>query len=54
MQPKIDQYLNEINAFRSTNSDELESFRIKFLGTKGIIKDLFEEFKTVLPTKKEC
>ena len=25
----------------------LEAFRIKYLGTKGIIKDLFEEFKTV-------
>ncbi len=47
MQEKIDQYTAEINAFSPANADELETFRIKFLGTKGIIKDLFEQFKTV-------
>lgn len=52
MQQKIDQYLIEINSFQAKSSDELESFRIKFLGTKGIIKDLFEEFKTVSPEDK--
>ncbi|SKB62527.1 phenylalanine--tRNA ligase subunit alpha [Daejeonella lutea] len=52
MQQKIDQYLSEINSFQTKNADELEAFRIKFLGTKGIIKDLFEEFKTVSPEEK--
>ncbi|MGB4399436.1 MAG: phenylalanine--tRNA ligase subunit alpha [Daejeonella sp.] len=52
MQQKIDQYLNEINSFQPKSADELESFRIKFLGTKGIIKDLFEEFKTVSSEEK--
>jgi phenylalanyl-tRNA synthetase alpha chain len=52
MQQKIDQYLTEINEFQPKNAEELESFRIKFLGTKGIIKDLFEEFKTVSPEEK--
>jgi len=47
MQIKIDQYTAEINAFTPANADELEAFRIKYLGTKGLIKDLFEEFKTV-------
>ncbi len=47
MQEKINQYTAEINSFQSKNAEELESFRIRFLGTKGIIKDLFEEFKTV-------
>jgi phenylalanyl-tRNA synthetase alpha chain len=47
MQEKIDQYTAEINAFQPKNAEELETFRIRFLGTKGIIKDLFEEFKTV-------
>ena len=52
MQQKIDQYLTEINTFLPKSSDELEAFRIKFLGTKGIIKDLFEEFKTVSSEEK--
>lgn len=52
MQIKIDQYIAEINAFTPANADELEAFRIKYLGTKGLIKDLFEEFKTVGPEEK--
>ncbi len=52
MQQKIDQYLTEINEFQPQNAVELESFRIKFLGTKGIIKDLFEEFKSASPEEK--
>jgi phenylalanyl-tRNA synthetase alpha chain len=52
MQNKIDQYAAEIKAFASAKADELEAFRIKFLGTKGIIKDLFEEFKTIGPEEK--
>ena len=47
MQQKISGYTAEINSFQPANTDELEAFRIKFLGTKGIIKDLFEEFKMV-------
>ncbi|HEY1024066.1 MAG TPA: phenylalanine--tRNA ligase subunit alpha [Sphingobacteriaceae bacterium] len=54
MQEKLDQYTLEINAFTPANADELESFRIKFLGTKGIIKELFEEFKTVSPDEKRA
>jgi phenylalanyl-tRNA synthetase alpha chain len=47
MQEKINQYTAEINSFQPKNAEELELFRIRFLGTKGIIKELFEEFKTV-------
>ena len=52
LQDKITQYTAEINAFSTENSDELEQFRIKFLGTKGIIKDIFDEFKAVSPEEK--
>src|ERR1700750_2899273 len=52
MQEQIDQYTTEINSFSPANADELETFRIKFLGTKGIIKDMFEQFKTVGPDEK--
>ena len=52
MQQKIAQYTTEINNFQPENAEELESFRIRFLGSKGIIKDLFEEFKTVSAEEK--
>ncbi len=52
MQEHIDKYTSEIDGFSPANHDELESFRIKFLGTKGIIKDLFEQFKTVTVEEK--
>jgi phenylalanyl-tRNA synthetase alpha chain len=52
LQEKITQYRAEINAFSTANADEVEQFRIKFLGTKGIIKDIFDEFKAVSPEEK--
>ena len=52
MQAKLDQYTAEINQFTPSTAEEIESFRIKFLGTKGIIKDLFDEFKSVGPEEK--
>ena len=52
LQDQITQYTAEINAFDTTNADELEQFRIRFLGTKGIIKDIFDEFKAVSPEEK--
>ena len=47
MQQKIDQFTTEISSFTPNTAEELEHFRIKFLGTKGLLKDLFDEFKTV-------
>jgi phenylalanyl-tRNA synthetase alpha chain len=52
LQDKITQYTAEINAFHTESAEELEQFRIKFLGTKGIIKDIFDEFKAVSPEEK--
>jgi phenylalanyl-tRNA synthetase alpha chain len=52
MQEKINLYTNEIKSFTPQSVDELEVFRIKFLGTKGIIKDIFDEFKSVSPEEK--
>ena len=52
LQDQITQYTDEINAFSTTSAAELEQFRIRFLGTKGIIKDLFDEFKAVSPEEK--
>lgn len=52
LQDQITQYTEEINAFSTINAAELEQFRIRFLGTKGIIKDIFDEFKAVSPEEK--
>ncbi|WP_461790034.1 phenylalanine--tRNA ligase subunit alpha [Pedobacter sp.] len=52
LQDQITQYTEEINAFDTNNAVELEQFRIRFLGTKGIIKDIFDEFKAVSPEEK--
>jgi len=52
MQAKLDQYTAEINQFSPATAEELESFRIKFLGSKGIVKELFDEFKSVGPEEK--
>ena len=37
----------EIEAFQITDDKSLEAFRIQFLGSKGVIKDLFAAFKDV-------
>ncbi len=52
MENKINAYIAEITAFEPKNAEELENFRIRFLGRKGIIGELFEEFKTVTPEQK--
>ena len=44
---KIKEYIAEVNAFSTQNKEELEVFRIKFLGSKGILKDVFAAFKDV-------
>jgi len=37
----------EIDLFSITNTEELETYRIQFLGTKGVVKALFGEIKNV-------
>lgn len=52
LQDKIAQYTKEVEQFTPTSAADVESFRLKFLVSKGIIKELFEEFKTVSPEEK--
>lgn len=52
LQDKITQYTDKINAFVTEKADELEQFRIKYLGSKGIIKEIFDEFKSVSVEEK--
>ncbi|MCK9401059.1 MAG: phenylalanine--tRNA ligase subunit alpha [Bacteroidales bacterium] len=48
----MSQYLAEIGQFSTQNAEELEQFRIKFLSKKGLIPDLFEDFKNVPPEQR--
>ncbi len=52
LQDKINQHTEKINAFVTEKGDELEQFRIKYLGSKGIIKEIFEEFKSASVEEK--
>ena len=49
---KITHIINEVARFEAKNSQELESFRIKYLSKKGILNQLFEDFKTLQPEIK--
>jgi len=53
MVEKIKDYIAEIDAFQATSKEEVESFRIKFLGKKGILNDFFAEFRNVPNEQKK-
>jgi phenylalanyl-tRNA synthetase alpha chain len=50
---KIKDYIGEAKAFSTDNAAELEAFRIKFLGKKGVLNDFFAEFKNVPNDQKK-
>ncbi|MCL2417543.1 MAG: phenylalanine--tRNA ligase subunit alpha [Bacteroidales bacterium] len=52
MKLKIDQLLEDTQRFTANTLDELEQFRVKMLGKKGELNDLFESFKTVANEEK--
>jgi len=54
MLEKINNLFSEISDITVTGSEDLEFFRLKFLSKKGLISDLFEEFRNVsVADKKE-
>jgi len=54
MQAKLENLLNAIKELHIDRLEELEQFRIEYLSKKGIISQLFEEFKKVpVEQKKE-
>ena len=53
MLDKVKELIGEVNAFNATTKDEIEAFRIKFLGKKGLLNDLFIEFKNVAPAERK-
>jgi len=53
MLEKINDLLKEISSFSTINSEELEAFRLRFLSKKGILSDLFDDFKNVSSDHKK-
>jgi phenylalanyl-tRNA synthetase alpha chain len=50
---KIKEQISEVNAFTADNLADVETFRIKYLGKKGILNDFFAEFKNVPNEQKK-
>jgi len=50
---KLDSYRKEIIGTEGKGAEEAEAYRIRFLGTKGIVKNLFQEMKQVPVEKKK-
>jgi phenylalanyl-tRNA synthetase alpha chain len=53
MLQKIAALLKEVEIISVKNPEDLESFRLKYLSKKGIISDLFEDFKNVPVSEKK-
>jgi phenylalanyl-tRNA synthetase alpha chain len=53
MEQQLSQYLGEVEQFTPSSSSELEEFRIRFLGRKGILKDLYATLKEVPAERKK-
>ncbi|MBR2458971.1 MAG: phenylalanine--tRNA ligase subunit alpha [Bacteroidaceae bacterium] len=49
---KIEQLTAEIGSLHANTAEEAEQLRIKYLGRKGIMNDLMEEFRNVSPEQK--
>ena len=49
----IKNHIAEVQAFSSTNKEEIENFRIKYLGKKGLLNSFFSEFKNVPNEQKK-
>jgi phenylalanyl-tRNA synthetase alpha chain len=47
MKSKINEVKQEIDLFEINSSEQLEAFRIRFIGAKGLTKELFSELKNV-------
>ena len=45
MKEKINHLLEEVKQFNAESADHLEQIRIRFLGRKGLLQDLFDAFK---------
>ena len=50
---KIKELIAEAESFKAQSKEEVEAFRIKYLGKKGLLNDYFSEFKNVANEHKK-
>ena len=50
---QVETYTSEIALFKTSDPETLESFRIRFLGMKGLVKSLMGEMKNIPADKKK-
>ncbi|WMI68723.1 phenylalanine--tRNA ligase subunit alpha [Mangrovimonas sp. YM274] len=50
---KIKELIAEAEEFKAQSKEEVEAFRIKYLGSKGLLKEYFAEFKNVANDQKK-
>jgi phenylalanyl-tRNA synthetase alpha chain len=50
---QIATYQSEIDAYQITSAETLEQFRLHFLSKKGVLSDLFFQFKSISPQLKK-
>jgi len=50
---QIEAYKSEMAAFEAATPDTVEAFRIKYLGTKGLVKSVLGEMKNVPPDQRK-
>jgi phenylalanyl-tRNA synthetase alpha chain len=50
---QVTDLLNEVNSASINSTDELEQFRIRYLGSKNVLKDIFAELKNIPNERKK-
>jgi len=53
MREEIKKYLAEVRESIAQSAEEAEAFRVRYLGRKGVLNDLFEDFKKVANEEKK-
>ena len=49
----INDLVKELEGFQAKTQAEVEAFRVRMLGRKGILTGLFEDFRNVDPRQKK-
>ncbi len=51
---RVKEYLEQVEAFSSTDPQEIETFRVSYAGKRGILNDLFASFREVPVEEKKA
>ncbi|MEP0480579.1 MAG: phenylalanine--tRNA ligase subunit alpha, partial [Nonlabens sp.] len=54
MLDKVKEHIEKVQAFKADSKESIEAFRIEYLGSKGLLKDLFAKFKEVPNEQKKA